>query len=108
MGIEPDVLYDLEINPNRPDAMSVAGVARDLAARLRLPFALPDPKPATVPADRVGGVSVEILDPDRCGRFEARVLRDVRGRPRRSEAGAAGSRSSACGRSTTWSTCRTT
>src|SRR5688572_12712973 len=48
MGIEPDVLYDLEINPNRPDAMSVAGVARDLAARLRVPFALPDPKPSTV------------------------------------------------------------
>src|SRR3546814_6381130 len=42
LGIEPDVLYDLEINPNRPDAMSIAGVARDLAARLRLPFALPD------------------------------------------------------------------
>jgi phenylalanyl-tRNA synthetase beta chain len=33
MGIEPDVLWDLEINPNRPDAMSIAGVARDLAAR---------------------------------------------------------------------------
>jgi phenylalanyl-tRNA synthetase beta chain len=78
MGIEADVLYDLEINPNRPDAMSVAGVARDLAARLRLPFTLPDPKPATAPAERVSGVSVEILDPDRCGRFEARVLRDVR------------------------------
>jgi phenylalanyl-tRNA synthetase beta chain len=77
MGIEPDVLYDLEINPNRPDAMSVAGVARDLAARLRLPFALPDPKAATVPADRVRDVTVEILDPDRCGRFEARVLRNV-------------------------------
>src|SRR5688500_14980152 len=71
MGIERDVLYDLEINPNRPDAMSVAGVARDLAARLRLPFMLPDPTPATVPAERVTGVSVEILDPDRCGRFEA-------------------------------------
>ncbi|MET0902981.1 MAG: phenylalanine--tRNA ligase subunit beta, partial [Acidimicrobiales bacterium] len=77
MGIEADVLYDLEINPNRPDAMSVAGVARDLAARLRLPFTLPDPMPATVPADRVSAVTVEILDPDRCGRFEARVLRDV-------------------------------
>ena len=35
LGIEPDVLCDLEVNPNRPDAMSVAGVARDLAARLR-------------------------------------------------------------------------
>ena len=40
LGLEPDVLYDLEINPNRPDAMSVAGVARDLAARLRVPFAI--------------------------------------------------------------------
>ncbi|MFL6205497.1 MAG: phenylalanine--tRNA ligase subunit beta [Acidimicrobiales bacterium] len=77
MGIEPDVLYDLEINPNRPDAMSVAGVARDLAARLRLPFALPDPRPTKLPADRIGAVSVEIVDPARCGRFEARVLRDV-------------------------------
>ena len=77
MGIEADVLYDLEVNPNRPDAMSVAGVARDLAARLRLPFALPDPDPATVPADQVSKVSVEILDPDRCGLFEARVLRGI-------------------------------
>jgi len=77
MGIERDVLYDLEINPNRPDAMSVAGVARDLAARLHLPFDRPDPRPATVPAARVEDVSIEILDPDRCGLFEARVLRGV-------------------------------
>ncbi len=77
MGFEADVLYDLEINPNRPDAMSIAGVARDLAARLRLPFTLPDPDPSTAPADKVSRVSVEILDPDRCGSFEARVVRDV-------------------------------
>ena len=77
MGIEPDVLYDLEINPNRPDAMSVAGVARDLAARRGIPFGLPDPRPAIVPAERLGDVTVEILDPDRCGRFTARVLRGV-------------------------------
>jgi phenylalanyl-tRNA synthetase beta chain len=75
MGVQRDVRYDLEINPNRPDAMSVAGVARDLAARLGLPFVLPDPQPV------VGGdatASVEILDPDRCGRFEARVVSGVR------------------------------
>ncbi len=77
MGIEPDVLYDLEINPNRPDAMSVAGVARDLAARMGLPFTLPTPSPALVPAERVGAVTVEVLDAGRCGRFEARVLRGV-------------------------------
>ena len=74
MGIEADVLYDLEINPNRPDAMSIAGVARDLAARLRLPFAMPAALVTPVAADHIRGVTVEILDPDRCGRFEARVL----------------------------------
>ena len=87
MGIERDVLYDLEINPNRPDAMSIAGVARDLAARVGVPFALPSPSPSLVPAASVSGVSCEILDPDRCGRFEARVLQRCDGRPRRPEAG---------------------
>jgi phenylalanyl-tRNA synthetase beta chain len=77
MGIEPDVVWDLEINPNRPDAMSIAGVARDLAARLHLPFSLPDPAPVTAPSDKITSVSVEIAAPDRCGRFEARVLHDV-------------------------------
>jgi phenylalanyl-tRNA synthetase beta chain len=77
MGIESDVLYDLEVNPNRPDAMSVAGVARDLAASVGVPFAVPDPKVEEVPAERVEGVTVEVLDPDLCGRFSARVIRGV-------------------------------
>ncbi len=42
LGIETDVLWDLEVNANRPDAMSVAGVARDLAAALGVPFAFPE------------------------------------------------------------------
>ncbi|MBN2622344.1 MAG: phenylalanine--tRNA ligase subunit beta [Acidimicrobiales bacterium] len=78
MGIESDVLYDLEINPNRPDAMSVAGVARDLAARLGVPFSLPDPVVDEVAADRIGAVGVEVDAPDLCGRFTARVLRGAR------------------------------
>ena len=77
MGIERDVLYDLEINPNRPDAMSIAGVARDLAARLRLPFALPEPVVVEAAAAGIERVTVDIVDPDLCGRFEARVLAGV-------------------------------
>lgn len=77
MGISADVLYDLEINPNRPDAMSVAGVARDLAARLGVPFTLPEPVVDEVPASRLGDVTVEVEAPDLCGRFTARVLRGV-------------------------------
>jgi phenylalanyl-tRNA synthetase beta chain len=77
LGIEADVLYDLEINPNRPDAMSVAGVARDLAAWYRLPFELPSPSPATGGDSATADASVEILAPDLCGRFTASVLRGV-------------------------------
>jgi phenylalanyl-tRNA synthetase beta chain len=77
LGLEPDVLFDLEINTNRPDAMSVAGVARDLAARLRVPFALPDPKVPEAGPGAASRIGVEILDPDLCGRFTARVLDGV-------------------------------
>src|SRR5262249_33331144 len=77
MGVERDVLYDLEVNPNRPDAMSVVGVARDLAARKRLPFTPPAPAVEEVAAERLKDVTVEILAPDLCGRFAARVIRGV-------------------------------
>ena len=43
LGIEPDVVFDITVEANRPDAWCMAGVARDLAARLQLPFALPEP-----------------------------------------------------------------
>jgi phenylalanyl-tRNA synthetase beta chain len=41
LGIEADVVFDIAVEANRPDASSIAGVARDLAARLGLPFAIP-------------------------------------------------------------------
>src|SRR3954452_4127588 len=77
LGIEADVLWDLEINPNRPDAMSVIGLARDLAAWFKVPFALPVPTLAEKgdPIDTL--LTVDVLDPARCGRFTARVLQGV-------------------------------
>ncbi len=74
MGLASDVLFDLEVNPNRPDAMSVAGVARDLAACQGMPFTLPSPNVAESGIDAAERLSVEILDPVLCGRFVARVL----------------------------------
>ena len=41
LGIAPDVVFDVAVEANRPDAWCIAGVARDLAARLGLPFAIP-------------------------------------------------------------------
>ncbi len=77
LGIEPDVLWELEVNPNRPDALSVAGLARDLAARFGVPFALPTGEATTAGAPVDGVLDVEILDPDLCGRFGAWLLRGL-------------------------------
>ena len=77
LGIAADVLWDLEVNANRPDAMSVAGIARDLAAALGVPFSFPshDAPRRDERADDL--LTVEILDPSLCGRFVATVLRNV-------------------------------
>ncbi len=77
LGIHPDVLFDLEVNPNRPDAMSVMGVARDLAARMGVPFsvAVPDVNQTGTPAAE--RASVSIAAPDFCQRFGVRVLDNV-------------------------------
>lgn len=74
LGLD-DVIFDLEITPNRPDAMSVTGVARDLAAALGVPFTLTTPSVAeTGPA--VGDLATLAVEaPDRCPRYVARVGR---------------------------------
>lgn len=77
LGIEPDVLWDLEVNANRPDAMSVAGVARDLAAALGVPFSFPMHETNRSDEQAADLLTVEILDPSLCGRFVATVLRNV-------------------------------
>ncbi len=96
LGIEADVLWELEVNPNRPDAMSVAGLARDIAAKVGVGFHLPEPpvaaraiaEPVGWGAAGIGGsatavladgspFTVDVQAPDGCGRFVARALRGV-------------------------------
>lgn len=73
LGLD-DVVFDLSITPNRPDAMGIVGVARDLAAHFGLPFAVPAPEPSPM-ADSLDGATVTIEAPDRCPRLVARVAR---------------------------------
>jgi phenylalanyl-tRNA synthetase beta chain len=77
LGLAGDTWFDLEINANRPDAMSVAGVARDLAAHQGVRFTLPDHEVPRSGEDVAGEATVDIVDPGSCGRFVARVLRGV-------------------------------
>ena len=68
-----DIVFDLEITPNRPDAMSIAGVARDLAAAFRLPFTLPEPAAPGVTELAPATLIVEAAD--RCPRYVAKTGR---------------------------------
>ncbi len=76
-----DEVLELEITPNRPDCLSVYGIAREVHAATGAPLAA-DPADADAEpsgSDRVEDhASVEIADPDVCLRFTARVFEDVK------------------------------
>lgn len=71
----PDVIYDLEITTDRPYALSLLGIARDLAAYYRVDHRVPERKLSTVSGDTA--VSIEIEDPDGCRRFTVREITGV-------------------------------
>ncbi len=73
-----DTIYELDITPNRPDALGHVGVARELAALYALPFAQPEPKlRAEADARLEDLVSVENRDTERCPHYGAGVVLDV-------------------------------
>ena len=71
----PDVVFDLEVTPNRPDAMSMVGVARDLAAHYGIDYRNSVIEMPTV--DGATPITVEIDDPIGCRRFTAREITGV-------------------------------
>ncbi len=71
----PDVMFDVEVNPNRPDAMSTLGLARELAAHFRVP--LREPEISFTEAGDATDVTVTLEDPAGCPRFTAREVRGL-------------------------------
>ena len=71
----PDAVFDLSITPNRPDAMSIHGIARDLGAYFDVPVRHPEPTVAA--SGTATRATVRIDDPDLCPRFTAREIRGI-------------------------------
>ena len=69
-GAQP--VIDFEITANRPDCLSVVGLAREAAAAYGLPLQLPDG--AMPPAGQPQPLDVTIEDPERCPRYCAQVF----------------------------------
>jgi len=73
-----DVMYEIGLTPNRPDCLSVVGVAREVAAMAETPLRLPEPvisENDTLVTERT---SVTLEDPNLCPRYAARLIENVK------------------------------
>ena len=77
LGLD-DVVFELEITPNRPDCLSLIGVAREIRAETGNPLKLPQVDFNEDETDIREITSVTIDAPDLCPRYAARVIRGVK------------------------------
>ena len=83
-----DTVYDIEVTPNRPDWLSVIGIAREIAALTGNSLRLPEvsgtgvsPVALAKVAEQTGGTPVPLVRveaPDLCPRYTARMIRGVK------------------------------
>ncbi|MEO8536241.1 MAG: phenylalanine--tRNA ligase subunit beta, partial [Betaproteobacteria bacterium] len=67
-----DALITIKLTPNRPDCLSLTGIAREVAAMTGAPLALQDSTPIPAASRDVRGVRIE--DAAACPRFAARIV----------------------------------
>jgi phenylalanyl-tRNA synthetase beta chain len=77
LDLQPDVVFDLDVSPNRPDALCMAGVARDLAAALGEPWSAPRSESAGAVDESLGRAALSVDSGDLCPRFTATILEGV-------------------------------
>jgi phenylalanyl-tRNA synthetase beta chain len=77
LGIE-DVVLEVNVTPNRPDALSHLGIAREVAAATGVEVAYPESGLAQKAPLASAALRVSIEVPDRCHRYAARVIEGVR------------------------------
>lgn len=73
-----DARIEVKLTPNRGDALSLIGIARDLHAVTGAPLTLPEMKPVAPTCDCRLPVRVEA--PELCGRFASRIIRNINAR----------------------------
>ncbi|HEX6230587.1 MAG TPA: phenylalanine--tRNA ligase subunit beta [Actinomycetota bacterium] len=72
-----DAVLDVEVTPNRPDFLSVLGIAREVAAATGVPLRPPPTSVQETDEPAEGVATLEVVDPQRCPRYLARIVRGV-------------------------------
>lgn len=76
-GLGSDTVYEIGLTPNRADAASHYGVARELRALLRQPCHLPDVSGFAAPASAASNIKVTIEDLEAAPRYAGLLLENV-------------------------------
>ncbi len=76
--LDNDVVIDVEITSNRGDCLGYIGIARELAAATGKKLKMSDIELDELDKDATEFASVEIVAPDLCGRYTARIIDGVK------------------------------
>ena len=73
-----DTVFGINLTPNRADALSHLGIARELAAAFNLPIKLPDIKQLSTLNSQLSTLNLTITAPAACPHYVGRVINDVK------------------------------
>ena len=76
-----DYIIEIELTPNRPDCLSMLGVAREVAVLTGNKLSLPQPDKLDIPVDEKDIIPITINDPDLCENYSAYIIRDIKVAP---------------------------
>jgi phenylalanyl-tRNA synthetase beta chain len=76
-----DTTVEFEITSNRPDCLSVVGLARETAASFNLPFDVPTPAFKGIDGNIDADLKVNIVSREKCPRYCAGLVKNVEIKP---------------------------
>lgn len=80
LGLD-DTSVEFEITSNRPDCLSVTGLAREASATFNVPLNIPEPKFEGIDGDINEMLKVNIANTEKCKRYCAGIVKNVKIEP---------------------------
>ncbi|MBI5188581.1 MAG: phenylalanine--tRNA ligase subunit beta [Nitrospirae bacterium] len=75
-SVKDDTVFEVNVTPNRPDCLSILGIAREVSVAFRVPLKI---HVCEIKGELpLSDFSVEIFNHELCSRYAGRVIKDVR------------------------------